>query len=139
MELILSIVAIVISLIAIMNERISLHDQAYEKFSQLWLDMDQLFVDHPEMHKFFYKDQDGHYATITPEMKEYEQALCIAERFIDVFQYTSPLEKYLKNSDRESYLQYKEMINNSPILNISRKKLSWSELWKDDNTHEYDC
>ncbi len=133
MELILSIVAIVVSLFALFNDRTSLHDQAYEKFSQLWLDMDQLFVDHPEMHKYFYKNHNGEYAEISKDMKEYEQALCIAEKFKDIFQYTSPFEKYLTQSDRKSYNEYKRMILESPIIKISSDDLSWSHIWKDDS------
>ena len=92
--------------------------------------MDQLFIDHPDMHKFFYKDSNNCYAKITPDMKEYELVLCIAEKFKDVFQYTFPLEKYLNRRDRVSYAKYKEMIMDSPALHISKYDLSWSNVWK---------
>ena len=131
MELALSIAAIVISLIAIFNERVSLHDQAYDKFSQLWFGMDQIFIDYPYMHKYFYKDEKGEYFPISTESKDFELAVCIAERFSDVFQYTDPLEKYLSKKDRDSYIKYKQMILNSPIVSMAKTKYSHSDhyLW----------
>ena len=63
-------------------------------------------------------------------MKEYELVLCIAERIQDVFQYTFPLEKYLKRRDRDSYDKYKKMIMDSPAMRLSKGDLSWSEVWK---------
>lgn len=131
MEYVLSIVATIISLVAIVMQRMSLHDQAYEKFMRIWLDMDQLFVDHPEMHKFFYKDQDGKYAEISKAMDEYPLAVCIAEKFKDIFQYTFPFEKYLTAQDRDSYIKYKKMIGNSPVIRLFNADFTWSEheLW----------
>lgn len=131
MELILSIVAIVISLIALLFElislifeKVSLHDQAYDKFSQLWFSMDQVFIEYPYMRKFFYPDSDGNYASIVNDDEKSELAICIAERFCDVFQYTEPWEKYLKKDDRKSYVAYKAMIMKSPAVNELRFK-SW--------------
>ena len=131
MELIISIIAIVLSLIAIINERESLHDQAYDRFSQLWFGMDEVFIQHPEMHKYFYYDNNGEYASIGEKDDCYELAVCIAERFCDAFQYTAPLEKYLSRNDRKSYLKYKEMIIESPAVKHShivdeQNEFSWN-------------
>ena len=130
MELIFSVVAVVISIIALVNDRISLHDQAYDKFSQLWFGMDQLFIDYPHMHKYFYYDDKKNYCLVKKDSTEYELAICIAERFMDVFQYTDPLEKYLKKEDRDSYAEYKKMIMGSPAVKEAKRCLSWSELWQ---------
>lgn len=131
MELAISIIALVVSLIAIFNERTSLHDQAYDKFSQLWFGMDQVFIDYPRMHKYFYKE-NGVYTDLDENNKDFELGICIAEKFCDVFQYTAPLEKYLKRTDRESYVQYKEMVLSSPIVIKSHDYTSHSQhpLWK---------
>lgn len=132
MELAISIVAIVISFIALFNDRVSLHDQAYDKFSQLWFGMDQIFIDYPYMHKYFYKNDDNEYATIDINNKDFELAVCISERFCDVFQYTDPWEKYLNNKDRDSYVKYKQMILNSPAVILSHNYTSHSDhyLWR---------
>lgn len=132
MEMIFSVIAVVISLIALISDRVSLHDQAYDKFSQLWFGMDQLFIDYPHMHKYFYYNENKQYSSIDKDNKDYQLAICIAERFLDVFQYTDPLEKYLKKADRESYKQYKAMVLGSPAVIEAKKNLSWSELWSSD-------
>ena len=124
MELIISIIAIVISLFALFNERTSMHDQAYDKFSQLWFGLDQIFIDYPYMRKFFYYDNAKEYAVIDSDNEDYDLALCIAERFSDVFQYTEPWEKYLKKEDRDSYTAYKQMIQGSPAMKELRFR-SW--------------
>lgn len=126
MELVFSIVAIVISLLALFNERTSLHDQAYDRFAQLWFDMDQILIDYPHMRKYFYTDEKGEYTPISPDDGHYELALCIAERFSDVFQYTEPMEKYLKKEDRRSYIAYKNMIQSSPPVQAIHFRY-WSE------------
>ncbi len=126
MELIISIVAIVISLLALFNERTSLHDQAYDKFSQLWFDMDQIFIDYPYMRKYFYANEKGEYVSIASDDDHYDLAICIAERFSDVFQYTEPMEKYLKKEDRKSYAAYKKMIQSAPPM-INLHFRYWSD------------
>lgn len=119
MELAISLAALALSLFAIINDRVSLHDQAYERFSQLWFGMDQVFIENPHMRKYFYTDENGNYGQVSKEDNTFELAVCIAERFCDAFQYTDPLEKYLSKKDRRSYVKYKEMILQSPVVKAS--------------------
>ena len=116
MELIISIAALVISLCAFFIDRASLKDQAYDRFTQLLFGMDEVFIEHPEMHKYFYPDEQGKYAELKEDSEEFELAVCIAQRFSDAFQYTAPLEKHLNESNRKSYTAYKNMISESPAL-----------------------
>ena len=116
MEIGISLAALILSIVAIVFQRESLKDEAYNRFSQLWFDMDQVFIDHPQMHKYFYRNRDGAYAAIEASHPDYELAVCIAERFCDAFQYTDPMEKYLRAGDRQSYKRYREMICASPVL-----------------------
>ena len=120
MEMIISIIALVISLCAFFIDRASLKDQAYDRFTQLWFGMDEVFIEHPEMHKYFYRDEQGNYAELKEDSEEYELAICIAQRFCDAFQYTAPLEKHLNESNRNSYIAYKNMIFESPALKDPR-------------------
>lgn len=120
----LSIIALVIAIFTFVSERISMRDKAYSKFSDIWLDMDQVFIDHPSLHKYFYTQE-----TLDNKSTEYDLALCIAERFLDVFQYTKPLEKYLNKNDRQSYHEYRTKIENSPIMKEAKDKLIWSDKW----------
>ena len=133
MESTLAIVALVVSIFALIPsftsnryEKISFKDQVYERFAQMWFDMDHIFIDHPEMHKYFYKvESTGKYAILNPNDDKFELGICIAELFTDVFQYTAPLEEYLSESDRASYLDYKKMIMDAPIMHAMKQEHQW--------------
>ena len=133
MESVVSIVALAVSVFALLSsftsnkyEKISFDDQVYERFAQMWFDMDHIFIEHPEMHKYFYRNKfTGEYAPLNRDDSDYEMGICIAELFSDVFQYTSPLEKYLLDADRESYNDYKRMIMNAPIMSALSSEYQW--------------
>lgn len=131
----LSLIALVVSIIALVSgfisnkyENASFMDQVYQRFAQMWFDMDQIFIQHPHMHKYFYRDsKTGSYADINPDSEDFELALCIVEMFSDIFQYTEPLEKYLLENDKNSYNDYKKMINASPAVKYSKEKYHWND------------
>ena len=133
MDSILAISALVISMFALIPsftsnkyEKISFKDQVYERFAQMWFDMDHIFIDHPEMHKYFYKNEcTREYAQLSPDDEHYELGICIAEMFCDVFQYTEPLEAHLSDADRHSYVDYKKMIMDAPIMQMMRQQHQW--------------
>lgn len=135
MELIISVVAIVISVIAIIPsftsnkiEQMSLKEQAYQQFAQMWFELDKIFIDHPHMHKYFYKfSETQEYIDLKPDDENYDLGICIAEMFCDVFQYSEPLEKYLTNEDRSSYRDYKKMVMNCPIVQRAMNQHKWHE------------
>lgn len=125
MEIIVSVSALLVSLIALVSnfmsnryESNSFKDQVYQRFAQMWFDMDQIFINHPHMRKYFYHNNQDEYEVISPENEDYPLGLCIAEMFCDVFQYSEPLEQYLKKEDRESYEDYKKMITNAPVVKM---------------------
>ena len=45
--------------------------------------------------------------------------------FQDVFQYSKPLEQYLSEEDRASYLDYKKMITEAPIVKVAHERHNW--------------
>ena len=123
----LSVTALVISFIVFFRDQIALRDQAYDRFSQLWTEMDNTFVKYPQLHKYFYKDNNGEYTEdfSSLEDEDKERLICIAERFNDVFQYTFPMEKYITRKDRKSYVAYRKMICESPAMIAANKRLRW--------------
>ena len=124
--LIISVFALIPSFTSNKYEKISFNDQVYERFAQMWFDMDHIFIEHPEMHKYFYKSEiTGDYVYLNPGDDGYELGICIAELFGDVFQYTTPLEKYLAKADRDSYVDYKKMIMESPIMKTMKQQYQW--------------
>ena len=124
--LVISIFALVPSFTSNRYEKISFKDQVYDRFSQMWFDMDRIFIEHPEMHKYFYKvESTGEYAYLNPDDDDYALGICIAEMFSDVFQYTNPLEKYLSDGDRASYIDYKKMIMDAPIMKRMKQQHQW--------------
>ncbi len=133
MEAILAVAALVISLFALIPsfssskyDKFSFQDQVYERFAQMWFDMDHIFIDHPEMHKYFYKSEiTGQYVPLLPDDERYDLGICIAELFSDVFQYTEPLERHLSDKDRASYLDYKTMITEAPIMLAMQQQHQW--------------
>lgn len=135
MDMVIAILALVISAFALVSnftsnkyEREALRDQIYQRFAQMWFDMDQIFIDYPYMRKYFYQGGENYgYAVLKPEDKDFDRGLAIAERFCDVFQYSEPLEKYLKEDDLASYLDYKEMILAAPIVKLTQQRNDWHE------------
>lgn len=133
MEMTISIIALVISIFALIPKfasnryaRSSYKDQVRDRFVQMLDDMDKVFVEHPEMHKYFYFDETNKtYAELLPGNKDYELGLCIAEMFRDAFQYILPLKEHLSEYDRESYEDYKKMIESSPIYRTSLNHFNW--------------
>ena len=133
MESVLAVSALIISMFALIPsftsnkyEKFSFKDQVYERFAQMWFDMDHIFIEHPEMHKYFYKNErTGEYAQLSPDEAHYELGICIAEMFSDVFQYTGPLEGHLSDADRRSYADYKNMIMDAPIMKAMRQEHQW--------------
>lgn len=80
------------------------------------------------MYKYFYRNgETGEYAILEESDDNFELELYIAEMFYDVFQYTEPLEEYLKTRDKASYVDYKKMITNSPIVQTTIKRNNWHE------------
>ena len=134
-SIVLPIAAIIISVIAIIPsfksteiEQMSLREQAYQQFAQMWFELDKIFIDHPYMHKYFYKfNEKQDYVDLKPEEDNYDLGICIAEMFCDVFQYSEPLEKYLTKEDRDSYRDYKKMIMACPIVQRSLNQHKWHE------------
>lgn len=135
MDAIIAVLALVVSLFALISnftsnkyERSTFEDQIYQRFAQMWFDMDQVFIAHPEMHKYFYQGGENNgYALLTPEDDNFELGICIAEMFCDVFQYSTPLERYLSEDDRASYVDYKKMIMASPIVQLTQQRHNWHE------------
>ncbi len=133
MEIIIAVSALIISIFALIPsftsnkyEKMTLNDQVYQRFAQMWFDMDHIFIDHPQMHKYFYRSEiTGEYAELTSDNEYYDLGICIAEMFCDVFQYTAPLEAYLSDADRESYIDYKKMIMNAPIVQLMQQQHQW--------------
>ena len=124
--LIISMFALIPSFTSNKYEKISFKDQVYERFAQMWFDMDHIFIEHPEMHKYFYKNEHtGEYACLNSNEEHYELGICIAEMFCDVFQYTEPLEAHLSDADRQSYADYKKMILDAPIMKSMRQQHQW--------------
>ncbi|MBR7077478.1 MAG: hypothetical protein IKI41_01905 [Clostridia bacterium] len=124
---VLSVTALLVSFFVFFRDQIALRDQAYDRFSQLWIELDSMFIQYPTLHKYFYRDNNGEYEKDTSGLKEEDKArlICIAERFADVFQYTFPMEKYIKRKDRKSYFAYKKMINESTAMKIANNILRW--------------
>lgn len=135
MEVVLAIAAFAVSVVALISnfmtnrhESVSFKDQVYDRFAQMWFDMDQIFIDHPQMHKYFYRNYiTGKYAELLEDHDDFELGLCISEMFSDVFQYSEPLEQYLTKEDRASYRDYKKMIMDAPIVKKSKEVHSWHE------------
>ena len=124
--LIISICALIPSFVSSKYEKRSFKHQVYERFAQMWFDMDQIFINHPDMRKYFYKSNiTEDYAVLNPDDNNYELGVSIAEMFSDVFQYTAPLEDYLSDSDKASYIDYKIMILSSPIMQAMKKQYQW--------------
>lgn len=136
LETAISLFALVVSLIALISgfisnryQRISVNEQVYDRFAQMWYDMDQVFIKNPHMHKYFYRlNETGEYASLQPDDGDFELGICIAEMFEDVFQYSKPLEKYLRAEDRASYMAYKDMIKGAPIVKAARTRHNWHEI-----------
>ena len=134
-SIVLPIAAIIISVIAIIPsfksteiEQMSLKEQAYQQFAQMWFELDKIFIDHPHMHKYFYKfNEKQDYVDLKPGEDDYDLGICIAEMFCDVFQYSEPLEKYLTKEDSDSYRDYKKMIMACPIVQRSLNQHKWHE------------
>ena len=135
MEIILAVAAFAVSVVALISnfmtnrhESVSFKDQVYDRFAQMWFDMDQIFIDHPQMHKYFYRNHiTGKYAELSEDHDDFELGLCISEMFSDVFQYSEPLEQYLTKEDRASYRDYKKMIMDALIVKKSKEVHSWHE------------
>ncbi len=128
LALIVSALALVPSLVSNLYERHTFSDQVYQRFTQMWFDLDQVFIAHPDMHKYFYQCKlTGTYAALHPEDENYALGLCISELFMDVFQYSEPMERYLSKEDRKSYLNYKAMICNAPIVKHFKQIYKWSD------------
>lgn len=133
LETVISLLALVVSAIALISgfisnryQSISVNDQVYERFAQMWFDMDKVFLKHPRMHKYFYRlEETGEYEDLNPDDDDFELGVCIAEMFQDVFQYSMPLEQYLSEADRASYLAYKKMITDAPIVKVANKRYNW--------------
>lgn len=133
LETVISLFALVVSAIALISgfisnkyQSISVNDQVYERFAQMWFDMDEVFLKHPRMHKYFYRlEETGEYAVLQPDDVDFELGVCIAEMFQDVFQYSKPLEQYLSEEDRASYLDYKKMITEAPIVKVAHERHNW--------------
>ena len=134
-ETIIALVALVISIVSLISsflsnkyDKISVREQVYDRFSKMWYDMDEVFIKNPQMHKYFYRNNEtGRYGELKPGDKDYELGICIAELFDDLFQYTKPLEKYLRKDDLASYNDYKKMIMDSPIVQTAKRKYKWHE------------
>ena len=130
----MEIVSIVISFVAVMISIGTIYVQIKGNqknvnsiFANLWFDLDQVFTDHPEMHKYFYSHSTDGYMTskelITtiPEPQkeneeEFELALCIAERIVDVFQYADLFKDSLNQEDRDSYERYRKRMLSIPFM-----------------------
>ncbi|MBQ9910087.1 MAG: hypothetical protein IJM50_01030 [Lachnospiraceae bacterium] len=137
--IVISIVALVFSLFTFIHERLNLHDQAYNLFSQYWLSLDGFFIDHPGLHKYFYPDKEGKYVAMEEDDPDRELALCVAEEFMDVFQYAETYKRYLKKEDRNSYEKYRISVMNSPLMKEARGVLEISSpAWKDKEAESED-
>ena len=128
-SLIISIVAVVAAIGTVILQVISNHAQIKRNqkdinavFANLWIELDQMFIEHPNMHKYFYAHdikKDDSPLSGQPEAvpeEDYELAICIAERIVDVFQYAELFKDSLNTTDRESYEQFKKRFFSSEFM-----------------------
>lgn len=117
-SLLTSLVALFFSLV---HDRTTNAELAYEKFFSFWLEMDSCFIDHPSIHKYFYDNAWTN--KLPPEVgDDYDLALCVAERFRDVFQYSEQIARNVPSQYKESYYEYMNRIMNTAIYKEMDKK-----------------
>lgn len=117
-SLVISIAAVVATVWTVQVQRENNQKNANAVFANLWFELDQLFVEQPHMHKYFYTHctEEGvdpgkkTVTEITSDDDNYELALCIAERMVDVFQYAELFKHSLSETDKNSYEEFKKSI-----------------------------
>ena len=117
-SLVISIAAVVATVWTVVEQRENNQKNANAVFANLWFELDQLFVQQPHMHKYFYTHctEKGagpgkkSVAKITADSKDFDLALCIAERMVDVFQYAKLFKDSLSDADKNSYEEFKKSI-----------------------------
>lgn len=133
----INLLPIIISVLAMMGAIATAVAQVYSNrknanavFSNLWFELDQMFIENPKFHKYFYthctEQKDGPYdvAPIDNDNTEtFEQALCIAERIVDVFQYAELFKKSLNKSDLESYEKFKKRMFSTSFMRNTVKPI----------------
>ena len=113
----------------------------HRQFAEMWFMMDGIFIEYPELHQYFYPSGDIDYRKKLPQdPRDMERAICIAEKFRDVFQYSEHMAKSiidLYEGDCASYLMYMQRIQNTEIykemnrrnhINIEDRKQIGGEL-----------
>lgn len=128
----LDIITIIISVIALFtaaitaiienrNHRVDVYTEISREFAEMWFEMDGLFIDSPGLHQYFYPTEEGKPCCSMPEegTRDYYQAICIAEKFRDIFQYSEHLAVQLfdngNKEDAYSYYMYMKRISACPI------------------------
>ena len=111
LSLLVSLGALIVSLA---YNRTTHVENAYERFLSFWIEMDSCFIEHPSVHKYFY---DCEWNNRLPDegSSEYELALCIAEKFRDVFQYSEQIARDIPKKYKASYYDYMNRIMNTAI------------------------
>ncbi|MBQ6628245.1 MAG: hypothetical protein IJH65_05440 [Methanobrevibacter sp.] len=127
-SLIISIVAVITSVGTLFAQNYGNKKSTNALFANLWIELDQIFIDHPDMHKYFYSHStDINEVNPNPAPvveKDYEQALCIAERIVDVFQYAELFKDSLSKKDKDSYEKFKLRMFSSEFMD-QKVKPTW--------------
>ncbi len=111
LSLLVSIGALIVSLTY--NKFVHI-ENSYERFLSFWIEMDSCFIEHSSVHKYFY-DSEWNNRIPDEESDDYEIALCIAEKFRDVFQYSEQISKDIPEKYKPSYYDYMNRIMNTAI------------------------
>lgn len=121
MSLLISLFALLVSLITFLIEfvyfRKNYKMERYNAFLSFWVEVDDIFIDYPYLHKYFY---DNKYVNEIPyNENEKELAICIAEKFRDVFQYSEEISYSIDKKYSKSYYEYMHRIQNTKVYKIA--------------------